>query len=191
MARDAWVRVWSDEFDGPAGARVDSTKWRYEIGDGPKWRGQHREWRFLKVKWLADNGFEVCNHTLWHAQLSKYPDSVVQEQIARGQMAIDSAVPGYKIRTFALPQGLWPKNRALAWRGSWTDPKTGKTIAYINETVLEVSGGLVRSPFDPQFDKTRITRYIVFGTELEKLLDQLDKSKSRFVWDGGGVSASK
>ena len=26
--------VWSDEFDGPAGARVDSTKWRYETGDG-------------------------------------------------------------------------------------------------------------------------------------------------------------
>ncbi|MFN8669207.1 MAG: glycoside hydrolase family 16 protein [Gemmatimonadaceae bacterium] len=26
--------VWSDEFDGPTGARPDSTRWRYEIGDG-------------------------------------------------------------------------------------------------------------------------------------------------------------
>ena len=26
--------VWSDEFDGPAGARPDSTRWGYELGDG-------------------------------------------------------------------------------------------------------------------------------------------------------------
>lgn len=158
------------------------------FGDNPKYRGQKKEWRFQKVKWLADTGFELCNHTLWHAQLSKYPDAFVQEQIARGAMAIDSAVPGYKIRTFALPQGLWPKNRELAWHGSWTDPKSGKTITYSNETVLEVSGGPVRSPFDPQFDKRKLTRLIVFGNELERALDQLDASKSRFVWDGGGVA---
>jgi beta-glucanase (GH16 family) len=30
----AWTRLWADEFDGPAGARADSTKWRYETGDG-------------------------------------------------------------------------------------------------------------------------------------------------------------
>ena len=30
----AWVQVWSDEFEGPAGARVDTTKWRYDRGDG-------------------------------------------------------------------------------------------------------------------------------------------------------------
>ncbi|HJQ21626.1 MAG TPA: polysaccharide deacetylase family protein [Gemmatimonadaceae bacterium] len=159
------------------------------FGDNPKYRGQKKEWRFLKVKWLADNGFELCNHTLWHAQLNKYPDAFVQEQIARGAMAIDSAVPGYKIRTFALPQGLWPKNRALAWRGSWTDPKSGKTVNYAYETVLEVSGGPVRSPFDPQFDKTKITRLIAFGNELQRALDGLDANKSRFVWDGGGVAS--
>jgi hypothetical protein len=161
------------------------------FGDNPKWRGQKNAWRFQKVKWLADNGFEVCNHTLWHAQLNKYPDNVVQEQIARGALAIDSAVPGYKIRTFALPLGAWPKNRELAYRGSWTNPKTGKALSYDNETVLEVSGGPVPSPFDPKFEKNRITRYIVFGHELEKLLDRLDATKSRFVWDGGVASALK
>ena len=48
------------------------------------------------------------------------------EQIARNVMGIDSAVAGYKVRTFALPYGIWPKNRPLAWQGSWKDPKTGK-----------------------------------------------------------------
>jgi peptidoglycan/xylan/chitin deacetylase (PgdA/CDA1 family) len=159
------------------------------FGDNPKWRGQKKEWRHQKVKWLADNGFELCNHTLWHAQLNKYPDAFVQEQIARGQMAIDSAVPNYKIRTFALPQGLWPKNRELAWRGSWTDPKSGKAVSYDNETVLEVAGGPVHSPFDPAFDKRKLTRFIVYDNELEKLLARLDSTKTRFVWDGSGVVA--
>ena len=159
------------------------------FGDKEKWRGQKNEWRFPKVKWLADNGFELCNHTLWHAQLSKYPDGFVQEQIARGELAIDSVVPGYDVRTFALPQGLWPRNRALAWKGSWTDPKSGKTLSYEYETVLEVSGGPNRSPFDPAFDRTKLSRVIVFGSELEKTLDRLDRTKSRFVWDGGSVAS--
>lgn len=162
------------------------------FGDAPRWNGQHKEWRFKKVQWLASNGFELCNHTLWHATLSKYPDAVVQEQIARGAIAIDSAVPGYKIRTFALPLGVWPKNRALAYHGSWTDPKTGKTTTYTNETVLEVSGGPVRSPFDPQFKKDDLTRYIVSGNAIDQLITQLDRPGpgARFVWDGEGVAST-
>ena len=161
------------------------------FGDKEKFGGQKKEWRFRKVKWLADNGFELCNHTLWHAQLSKYPDAFVQEQIARAQVAIDSAVPGYRVRTFAFPQGLWPKNKALAWRGSWTDPKTGTTTIYRHDTVLEVAGGPTRGPFDPEFDPTRLTRVIVYDKELEKVLDQLDASKTRLVWDGGVASRTR
>ena len=99
--------------------------------------------------------------------------------------------PADSVVTFALPQGLWPKNRALAWRGSWTDPKTKKVTTYDYDTVLEVSGGPNRSPFDPEFDRTKLNRVIVFGNELEKTLDRLDKSKTRFVWDGGGVAVQQ
>jgi peptidoglycan/xylan/chitin deacetylase (PgdA/CDA1 family) len=153
-------------------------------------QGQKTEWRHQKVKWLVDQGHEICNHTLWHAQLSKYPDAFVQEQIARGQMGIDSAVPGYKVRTFALPQGLWPKNRSLAWKGSWTDPKSKRTVTYEYDAVLLVAGGPSRSPYDPKFNPRSITRVIVHGNELEKMLDQLDRAKdatqARFV--AGGAS---
>ena len=159
------------------------------FGDREKWRGQKAAWRLPKVKWLAENGFELCNHTLWHAQLNKFPDAFVQEQIARAQVAIDSAVPGYIVRTFALPQGLWPKNRALAWRGSWTNPKTGIVTSYNHETVLEVSGGPSRSPFDPAFDKKKLTRVIAYGNEVKKTLDRLDATKTRFVWDGGATAS--
>src|SRR6185312_13413815 len=119
--------------------------------------GQKTAWRRPKVRFLADQGFELCDHTLWHANLSKYSDEVVQEQIARGAMAIDSAVPGYRVRTFALPLGIWPKNHELARAGSWLDPK---------------------------FDPLRLPRVEVFGDALERLLDQLDRSGSRYVASG-------
>jgi len=153
--------------------------------------GQKTEWRFRKVKLLAHPGFELCNHTNWHAQLSKYPDAFVQEQIMKGEMGIDSAVPGYNVRTFALPQGLWPKNRPLAWQGSWTDKKTGKTHTYKYDAVLEVSGGPARSPHDPQFNGHSVPRVIVKANDLEKLLDQLDKNRSRYVSDGDPRSVAR
>lgn len=151
------------------------------FGDAPKFQGQKKEWRFQKVKWLADQGFELCDHTLWHAKLNKYSDAVVQEQIARNMMGIDSAVPGYKIRTMALPYGLWPTNRTLAWQGAWTNPKTGETHPYKFDAVLEVSGGPARSPFDPAFNPHSITRIEAIGNDIARTLDQLDKSKNRFV----------
>jgi hypothetical protein len=146
--------------------------------------GQQSAWRKRKVRFLAEQGFELCDHTLWHANLSKYSDEVVQEQIARGALAIDSAVPGYKVRTFALPLGIWPKNRELARAGSWHDPHTGRVVAYRFDAILEVTGGPARSPFDPKFDPLRLPRVEVFGDALEKLLDQLDRAGDRYVASG-------
>lgn len=151
------------------------------FGDSPRYEGQHRQWRFQKVKWLADQGFELCDHTVWHAMLNKFSDAVVQEQIARNVMAIDSAVPGYKIRTMALPYGIWPANRHLAWEGSWTDPKTHKTLSYHFDAILEVSGGPTRSPYDPQFNPHSITRIEAIGEGIRRSLDKLDQTRTRFV----------
>jgi hypothetical protein len=147
-------------------------------------QGQKSNWRFKKVKWLADNGFELCDHTLWHAQLNKYPDAFVQEQIARNVLAIDSAVPGYKIRSMALPQGLWPKNRALASKGSWTNPKTGKTVTYDWPVVFEVAGGPMRSPYDPAFNPGMTPRIQVIGNAIESMINKLEQSGNAYVSDG-------
>jgi hypothetical protein len=147
-------------------------------------QGQKSSWRFPKVKWLADNGYELCDHTLWHAQLSKYPDAFVQEQIARNALAIDSAVPGYKIRSMALPQGLWPKNRALASKGSWTNPKTGKTVSYDWPVVFEVAGGPMRSPYDPAFNPGKTPRIQVIGNAIENMINKLEQSGNMYISDG-------
>lgn len=146
--------------------------------------GQKTEWRHRKIAFLVEQGFEICNHTLWHATLSKVTDAQVQEQIARLQLAVDSASPGYRIRSFALPLGVWPKNRELARQGSWTDPATGRRIEYQHDVVLLVAGGPARSPHDPQFDPMVLPRVQVQGNEPRQTLDQLDRSGTRYVSDG-------
>lgn len=158
-------------------------------------QGQKTEWRFKKVQYLVQQGFELCNHTLWHAKLSKYPDAVVQEQFARGAMAIDSAVPGYKVRGMALPYGLWPKNRALTLSGSWYDKKGKRTVTYRHEAVFEVAGGPARSPFDPQFNAKALPRVpLQGGTNLTTTLDEMDKATgkwARYVSDGNPKTIAK
>jgi polysaccharide deacetylase len=154
-------------------------------------RGQKTAWRFPKVKWLADNGFELCNHTVWHAQLNKHPDSVVQEQIARLAMSVDSAVPGYKMRSMALPQGLWPKNRALASKGSWKNPRDGKTVNYDYEAVFEVTGGPSRSPHDSAFNPLRTPRIQAIKSAIERTIDRLEKSGNAYISDGNPATVAR
>lgn len=154
-------------------------------------QGQKTAWRFPKVRWLVENGFELCNHTVWHAQLSKYPDTFVQEQIARLAMSVDSAVPGYKMRTMALPLGLWPKNRALASKGSWTDPRSKRTIAYEYDAVLEVAGGPSRSPHDPAFNPLKTPRLQVIGDAIARTIDRLEKSGNAYISDGNPATVAR
>lgn len=139
--------------------------------------GQKTEWRLLKVKFLAAQGFELCNHTLWHAALQKYNDAMVQEQIARGVLAIDSAVAGYRVRTFALPQGFWPKNRALAYAGRWTDPKSKRVVDYKFDAILEVSGANAGVMLENIGRPLAIQRYQVIGDNLKPLLDRIEKTR--------------
>lgn len=153
-------------------------------------QGQATSWRFPKLRDLAARGFELCVHTLWHANLATLSDAGVQEQIARSVLAVDSAVPGYRVRTFALPLGVWPRNRALARAGSWRDPKTGRVVDYAFDAVLQVSGGPASSRDAPGFDAGRLPRLQVIGENLAKELDRIEKT--RYVAGGpAGARAGK
>jgi len=149
--------------------------------------GQQTAWRGPKLRFLVSQGFELCNHTLYHAKLSRASDAFAQEQIARGSLAIDSMVPGYRVRGFALPYGLWPKNRALSVQGTWYDARGKRAVNYHFDAVFRVAGGPARSPGDPHFDPKSLTRVpLQGGTKLSTTLDMLDKPgpMSRYVSDG-------
>jgi hypothetical protein len=140
-------------------------------------QGQRTAWRFPKLRDLAARGFELCVHTLWHANLGTLSDAAVQEQIARSVLAVDSAVPGYRVRTFALPLGIWPKNRSLAQAGSWRDPKTGRVISYAFDAVLQVSGGPAVARGAPGFNPGSLPRVQVIGDNLRQELDRIESTR--------------
>ena len=145
--------------------------------------GQRTEWRYAKLRQLVELGFDLCGHTDWHANLAKVDAASVPGHIARGVAAIDSAVPGYRVRAFALPYGAWPEDRAAVRAGEWRD-KRGRLVSYRFDAILEAWGGPVRSPFDPKFDPLQLTRIQVTGDDLERTLDRLDAPGRRYVSDG-------
>jgi hypothetical protein len=140
-------------------------------------QGQKTAWRFAKLRDLAARGFELCVHTLWHANLGRLSDTEVQEQIARSVLAVDSAVPGYRVRSFALPLGIWPRNRALARAGSWRDPRSGRVIVYRFDAVLEVSGGPAPTRDAPGFNPGSLPRVQVIGDNLARELDRIERTR--------------
>ena len=53
--------VWSDEFDGPAGGRIDTSKWRYDLGDGCQsgncgWGNREKEYYTSDPENISLNG---------------------------------------------------------------------------------------------------------------------------------------
>ncbi|HSJ24726.1 MAG TPA: hypothetical protein VK929_08675 [Longimicrobiales bacterium] len=134
-----------------------------------------------KMEHIAGTRHEACNHTMWHARLDRYEDAFVQDQIGSGQDSIGAYLPDdYEIVTFALPLGMWPSNRSLAWQGTYRDGRT-----YRNLAVLEVTGGPNPSPFDTRFDPHSVKRLIVAPGALERQLDAYDSNPlRRYVSDG-------
>jgi hypothetical protein len=143
-----------------------------------------------KMSMIIENRHEACNHTMWHARLDRYDDAFVQDQVGSGQDSIMAYLPDdYEIVTFALPLGMWPKNRQLAWQGTYRDDRS-----YRNLAVLEVTGGPSPSPFDTRFDPHSVKRLIVAPGALERQLDAYDRNPSRrYVSDGdpGTVSVPR
>ena len=143
------------------------------------------EFETEKLKELAALGFEIGNHTLWHANLKHYDAGVVRKQLASAVQAIQAAVPGYKVHTLALPYGVYPRELAWAVDGSY-----GNTT-YHNDGILKVSGGPAFSPFDARWDPLHLPRIQVTGKDLERLIRYFENHPNEiFVSDGKADTVS-
>ncbi|PYM05217.1 MAG: polysaccharide deacetylase [Candidatus Rokuibacteriota bacterium] len=137
------------------------------------------EYEKRKLQYLVAHGFEIGNHTLWHANLGKYSEAVVRTQIAQAQEWIGRYVPGYRIRTIALPHGVYPREVEWALRGT----ANGTTYQY--DAILKVSGGPTASPFSSAFDTAGLPRIQALERELAYWLAYFDRTPGdRFVSDG-------
>lgn len=112
-----WVQVWSDEFDGAAGARIDSTKWSYETADGCTqgicgWGNNEKEYYSDASENIALNGqgqlMIVARRAPAGLTCSYGPCLYTSARITtRGKMVV---APGRVEARIKLPagQGLWP-----------------------------------------------------------------------------------
>jgi peptidoglycan/xylan/chitin deacetylase (PgdA/CDA1 family) len=140
--------------------------------DQPQWEGK-------KLQYLSTQGYEIGNHTLWHANLGKYPEAVVRGQIAQAQEWIHRHVPDYRIRALALPHGVYPKDVSWALRG------TAGGTSYRHDAVLMVAGGAASSPYAVNFDPVRLPRIQAVERDLSYWLTYFDRNPGeRFVSDG-------
>jgi beta-glucanase (GH16 family) len=112
-----WAQVWSDEFDGAAGAPIDSTKWSYETADGCQqgicgWGNNEKEYYTDAPENIALNGHGqlmiVARRAPAGLTCSYGPCLYTSARITtRGKML---AAPGRVEARIKLPagQGLWP-----------------------------------------------------------------------------------
>jgi hypothetical protein len=132
-----------------------------------------------KLQFLAKNGYEIGNHTLWHANLGKYGESTVRDQVGEAQVWVQRHVPDYKLRTLALPHGVYPKDL------SWIQQGTAKGTTYRTEGVLMVAGGAAPSPFARTWDPMRIPRIQAVDSDMGHWLKHFEKNpRDRYVSDG-------
>jgi hypothetical protein len=141
-----------------------------------------------KMEIILRDGHEVCNHTLYHARLDRASgDQQAMDWIGIGEDSIKAYTPAdYDIVTFALPLGMWPRNRSVAWQGTY---RNGKRYEY--KVVLEVSGGPNVSPFDTRWDPHSVDRFIVAPGALEAQLRRWEQDPTnRYVSDGDPQTVS-
>ncbi|HEX8393577.1 MAG TPA: hypothetical protein VF665_14630 [Longimicrobium sp.] len=135
-----------------------------------------------KMEFLVQNNYEICNHTLYHARLDRASSAQqAMDWIGIGEDSIKAYLPAdYDIVTFALPLGMWPRERSAAWTGTYRNGKR-----YENKVVLEVSGGPNVSPFDNRWDPHSVDRFIVAPGALEAQLRRYAADASnRYISDG-------
>jgi peptidoglycan/xylan/chitin deacetylase (PgdA/CDA1 family) len=141
------------------------------------------EFEGRKLRELVSLGFEIGNHTLWHADLAKYDASTVQEQIVGAAQAVQRLVPGYRMRALSLPLGNYPRDASLAAGGAF------RGTEYRFDAVFMVAGGAAPSPFRLHADFTRLPRIQVTGAELQHWISRFARNPSEGYVSDGRVDA--
>ncbi|TDD64384.1 polysaccharide deacetylase family protein [Actinomadura rubrisoli] len=136
------------------------------------------------VRWLAQHGSEVGNHTVTHPDLSRMPEKEVREEIGGMEDAI-VGITGVHTTTLAYPFGAAPRKKA------WAREEDGR---YRFQGIFLAGWRPSESPFDGRFDRWAVNRVRSEGKIKENdckrfcstaWLDYLDKHPGeRFTSDG-------
>jgi peptidoglycan/xylan/chitin deacetylase (PgdA/CDA1 family) len=143
------------------------------------------EFRKSKLEFLVQNGYEIENHTHWHANLKKY-SKLIEEQIVKTQKDVNEFLPNYKMTSLALPYGIYPpeseRHRLLS--GEY------KGVAYKHALVFDYSNRLSFSPYSKDFNPMHVRRIHANKQGLERAFKELSKIGVSYVSDGNPEQVS-
>ncbi|WCL48969.1 polysaccharide deacetylase family protein [Leptospira sp. GIMC2001] len=143
------------------------------------------EFRNQKLNFLVQNGYEIGNHTHWHANLKQY-SKLIEEQIAKCQKDVTDILPGYKMYALALPYGIYPKepDRSRLRKGEY------KGISYHNELIFDYSNRLSHSIYSNDYDTMHIRRVHGNKSGVERAFKELKSTGKTFISDGDPETVS-
>ena len=139
-----------------------------------------------KLQYLVDNGYEISNHTMTHANLSDLDPQAAQDEMAGIVANVQELVPDAPVTTLTLPFGIRPADDALAIDGTGSEGTT-----YHHDLVFEVGWQPDSSPNHVDYDPTSVMRVPAHGPwgpdDLDwwDWVDWLDNEPNRkFISDG-------
>jgi peptidoglycan/xylan/chitin deacetylase (PgdA/CDA1 family) len=135
--------------------------------------GNHPEY----LRSLARMGMELGDHTLSHANLRRLAPLQVQRELVQGQEVIRRAVPGYQVRTMALPYGFHPLNRLLDRHGGFGGS------AYTFQAVVLTGSNPVR-PYSRGFRPLELARIVPGPGRFASAFWEVRLRRTRYVSDG-------
>ncbi|WP_246080740.1 polysaccharide deacetylase family protein [Nonomuraea mesophila] len=105
----------------------------------------------VAVRWLADHGYEVANHTWSHPDLRAIKRRKVREQIVRLERLLKELGVSPS-RTMALPYGSLPRGKKPARTGAWDGTRYDFAGVFLAGAEPSVS------PYAKKFDRGAIQR---------------------------------
>jgi peptidoglycan/xylan/chitin deacetylase (PgdA/CDA1 family) len=138
-----------------------------------------------KLQALVDWGFEVGSHTIHHAMLSDLSDEEVAWELAVSKDRVESLIPGYEVRSLALPYGVYPKNVALVKEGY----SASADMSYRYDAVVRLGSAVSSSPLAEGFDPHYIPRIQAIQSQLDLRFPYYEQHPERYYVSGGEQAA--
>lgn len=137
------------------------------------------EYREKKLRYLVEKGFEIGNHSHGHVNLAKLNTKDVERELALHNKKTQEYLPGYKVRSLALPYGASPKDCDSLMAGQY------EGYAYHNDGILLVGAEPAPAPNGLKYNPHRLPRIRADGEQLEKWLTYFANNPGeRYISDG-------
>lgn len=122
------------------------------------------DWVEYKLNYLVEMGMDIGNHTNTHINFSKASAEKIQEELGKVNNLVKKYLPQYQVKTLALPFGSKPKDPSLY---TYLIEGEHEGESYQHIAILEVGWDPYKSPYNKDFDFTKIRRVRASETKVD------------------------